>query len=59
MKWHTFLTALKIARKVEQQAGALGLTIKGRNPAEVDAAVEGAVTSVIGALKKKPAGRTS
>lgn len=51
MKW---LTAFKIARKILVEAGNVGLEIKGRNPAEIDRAVEQGAKGVIGALKKKP-----
>jgi hypothetical protein len=43
---------LKIAEKVAVMAGDHGLTIQGRNPAEIDAIAHTAASAVIGALRK-------
>lgn len=54
MKW---LQALKIGRVVLQHLSASGVTIKGRDPAHVEQAIEDGARVVAAALKKpsKPA----
>lgn len=46
---------LKVAEKVAVLAGQAGLTIQGRNPAEIDAIAHVGADAIVKALKKKPA----
>ena len=54
MKW---LTAFKIGKTVLQHLSEAGVTIKGRDPAQVEQAIEDAAKTVVKSLKK-PAGPT-
>jgi hypothetical protein len=55
MTWlHKILFGLKVAEKVAVLAGDHGLTIQGRNPAEIDAVAHAGASAIIAALKKKP-----
>ncbi len=55
MKWYQkVLFGLQVAEKVAVMAGDHGLTIQGRNPAEIDAAAHAGAKAIIGALKRKP-----
>jgi hypothetical protein len=51
--WHNIKTALVIAEKLAVFAGDHGLTIKGQNPADIDAAAHAAAGVIIAAAKKK------
>ena len=46
------LFGLKVAEKVAVLAGDHGLTIQGRNPADIDRAAHAGAEAIIGALKK-------
>lgn len=50
--WHKLKVGLQFAEQVAVKAGDLGITIKGRNPAEVDAAIRAAAKTAIDALRK-------
>lgn len=54
MKW---LKAFTIGRTILQHLSASGVTIKGRDPAQVEQAIEDAAKTVVQALKK-PTGPT-
>lgn len=56
-KWSKIKTALLVAEKVAVLAGQHGVTIEGRNPAEIDAAAHAAATAMVQTLKK-PTGPT-
>jgi hypothetical protein len=51
--WTNIKTALLIAEKVAVIAGDHGVTVKGLNPAEVDAAAHTAAATFIQSVKKK------
>jgi hypothetical protein len=45
---------LKVAEKVAVMAGDHGLTIQGRNPAEIDRLAHAGAIAIVGAIKKNP-----
>lgn len=47
---------LKFAEQLAVMAGDHGLTIQGRNPAEVDAVIRASVKAGVAVLKKTPQG---